>query len=253
MTRYNVWLDQLGLQDIDPAIYITDVQEQPSSQLFTTAARAGGDGLFLTRRARQSLSVTVCFAIRETRPERRQAILQKVRAWAQQGSYLSTSDRPHQRLRVEPEVLPALQSALKWTEALSLTFTAYTAPYWEEDVPATATSAHPMLTLPGDAASAPLDLRWPCTATETGTLTITTPMSGITFQDVPLAAGQELIISHESGWLTATLGGVDVLPFRTPDSSDDLLLPCGQTSTVSFTLNGAAAEGCTFSARGRWL
>ncbi len=251
MTRYQVWLDQQGLQDIDPAIYITDIQEQPPSQLLSTAARAQGDGVFLARRNRQSLSVTVRFAIREPRPARRQAVLQKVRVWAQQGEFLSTSDRPHQRLRVQVENLPALQSALKWTDALPITFTAYTAPWWEDAQPTT--SATSTLYLPGDAPSAPMDLRWVCAGNPPAELTITTPLSSITFRDLPVSKGRELVISHESGVLTATVDRHDVLPHRTPESSDDLLLPCGQSSTVTITADGAAATGCTFSARGRWL
>lgn len=251
MTRYQVWLDQQGLQDIDPAIFITDIQEQPPSQLLSTAARAQGDGVFLARRNRQSLSVTVRFAIREPSPARRQAVLQKVRAWAQQGSFLSTSDRPLQRLKVQAENLPTLQSALKWTDALSITFTAYEAPFWEDSQPTTATASS--LYLPGDAPSAPMDMRWVCNSAAPDVVTMATPLSSITFRGLPLKAGQELVISHESGILTATIDGADVLPCRTPESSDDLLLPCGQTSTVTLTADGQAATGCTFTARGRWL
>lgn len=250
MTRYKVWLDQQGLQDLDPAICIIDLQEQPPSQLLSTAARAQGDGVFLARRARQSLSVTVRFAIREPHPARRQAILHKVRTWAQ-GSYLTTSDRPQQRLKVQAESLPTLQSALKWTDALSITFTAYETPFWEDAQPtASATST---LYLPGDAPSAPVDVRWLCAADAPDEVTIATPLSRLTFCGLPLHAGQELVISHESGTLTATIDGADVLPHRTPESSDDLLLPCGQTSTVTLTADGAAASSCIFSARGRWL
>ncbi|MBQ8312612.1 MAG: hypothetical protein IJX84_05345 [Clostridia bacterium] len=249
MTRYKVWLDQQGLQDLDPAIHIIDLQEQPPSQLLSTAARAQGDGVFLARRTRQSLSVTVRFAIREPRPARRQAILQKVRTWAQ-GSYLSTGDRPQQRLKVQAENLPTLSSALKWTDALSITFTAYEAPFWEDAQPTSATST---LYLPGDAPPAPLDMRWVCSSNAPAEVTIATPLSSITFRDLPLKAGQELVISHESGTLTATIDGADVLPHRTPESSDDLLLPCGQISTVTVTADSTTTSGCIFSARGRWL
>ena len=250
MTRYKVWLDQQGLQDLDPAIHIIDLQEQPPSQLLSTAARAQGDCVFLARRTRQSLSVTVRFAIREPRPARRQAILQKVRTWAQ-GSYLSTGDRPQQRLKVQAENLPTLSSALQWTDALSITFTAYEAPFWEDAQPTT--SATSTLYLPGDAPAAPVDMRWVCSSNTPAEVTIATPLSSITFRDLPLKAGQELVISHESGVLTATIDGADVLPSRTPESSDDLLLPCGQTSTVTVTADGVEASGCIFSARGRWL
>ena len=250
MTRYKVWLDQQGLHDIDPAICILDLQEQPPSQLLSTAARAEGDGVFLARRVRQSLSVTVRFAIREPHPARRQAILQKVRTWAQ-GSVLSTGDRPQQRLKVQAESLPTLSSALKWTDALSLTFTAYEVPFWEDAQPTTSTV--PTFYLPGDAPAAPLDMRWSSAISTPHVVTITTPMSSITFRDLPLHAGQELTISHETGVLTATIDGADVLTHRTPESSDDLLLPCGQANTVTVTADGTDVSGSIFYARGRWL
>lgn len=252
MTRYNVWLNGLGLQDIDPAIHITDVQEHAPEPLLTTAVRALGDGLHTLRRTRQSLSVAVRFAVREYQPARRSAILQRIRAWALQGGSLSIGNRPGQRLMVDPAALPTSHSALRWTEELTLLFTARTTPYWEEAYP-TQASAPATLVLPGDAPAAPMELRWCCTSSASVDLTITTPLTSMTFRELPALIGKELVISHEAGVLTAFIGETDVLPFRTPESSDDLLLPCGVSSLVSVQVNGADAQGCTVAARGRWL
>lgn len=252
MTRYHVWLNGLGLQDIDPAIFITDVQEHAPEPLLTTAPRAQGDGLHILRRSRQSLSVAVRFAVREYQPARRSAILQKIRAWALQGGSLTTGDRPGQRLCVDPAELPSAHSTLRWTEELTLLFTARSLPYWEEASPTQAITPATLM-LPGDAPSAPMELHWCCTATAAVVLTITTPLSTMTFIDLPAVTGQELVITHASGVLTAFIGETDVLPCRTPESSDDLLLPCGVASAVTVTVDGAAAQGCTVSARGRWL
>lgn len=251
MTRYHVWLNGLGLQDIDPTVYITDVQEYAPEPLLTTAPRALGDGLHVLRQSRQSLSVAVRFALREYQPARRSAILQKIRGWAAQGGSLTTSQRPGQRLMVDPAALPA-HSALRWTEELTLLFTARIAPYWEEAYPVQS-SVPITLTLPGDAPAAPMELRWPCTATASADMTITTPLSSLSFHALPAIVGQELVISHKAGVLTAFIGETDVLPCRTPESSDDLLLPCGTPALVSVKVNGADAQGCTVSARGRWL
>lgn len=252
MTRYRVWLDDLGLQDIDPSIYIIDVQEHAPHQGLTTAAKAAGDGLHVLHRSRESLSVELRFTIREQRPARRSAILQRVKAWARQGGSLAVGHRPGLRLMVGPGQLSNF-SSLRWTETLTLTFTAYHVPYWEDAHPTQATASPATLFLPGDAPAAPVDLRWRSSLSGLLTLTITTSLSNITLRDVSVTAEQELLISHDTGVLTATLDGVDILPLRTPESSDDLLLPCGKTSTVTVTANNEAVQGCTLIARGRWL
>jgi len=253
MTRYQVWLDGLGLQDVHPAIRVLDVQEETPSRQFTTASRALGDGQFVTRRSRNSLSITVRFAIREYSPARRKAIMQDIRAWAQ-GRWLSLGDRPGQRLLVEAETLPAVQSALKWTDACSVSFIACASPYWEEAIPVPAGQASPVITPPGDAPCCPLDLRWKCGSTSGKiTLSVTTPLSSIVFSDLPINTGQELIISHENGFLSATVNGADVLACRTPQSSDDLLLNCRKANAVTVSVTGASTGDYTLSARGRWL
>lgn len=253
MTRYNVWLDGLGLQDIDPAIYITDIQEHAPAQLISTSALASGSGMHVTRQNRQSLTVTVLFAIRARDPVRRKTVMQAIRHWAG-GRYLTLNDRTGQRLAVETRNLPAIQSALRWTDTCSVSFTAYAVPFWEEASPVQSSAASPVLTPAGDAPSCPMDIRWRSTlSASAATLTVTTPLSSITFDNLPIASGQELVITHEQGVLSATVSGADVLPFRTPDSSDDLLLACGQANSVTIRVNGSAAQNYTLSARGRWL
>lgn len=253
MTRYQVWLDGQGLMDIHPAIRIIDVQEDAPSRQFATASRAGGDGQFVTRRSRNSLTVTVRFAIREYSPAGRKAIMQQVRAWAG-GRWLTLGDRPGQRLLVEVSELPGVHSALKWTDVCTVSFIACASPYWEEAVPVRTGPDAPTLSPVGDAPCCPLDFRWVCrSSTDKVTLTITTPMSSITFSGLPVANGQEVCISHEQGVLCATVNGSDALPWRTPHSSDDLLLHCGRANSVSVIISGATPGDYTLSARGRWL
>lgn len=252
MTRNNVWLDGLSLQAIDPAIFITDVQEHEPEQQVITAARAAGEGQHLLRQTRQCLSVTIRFAIREQHVARRSAVLQKVKAWCRQGGFLSISQRPGLRLCVSPGRLNTL-SALRWTEELTLTFTAHHTPWWEEAFPTQITLPKSSLNLPGDASSAPMDLRWVCSFSGTVDLCVSTPLSAITFSGLSITKKQELLLTHREGVLVATLDGTDILPYRTPESSDDLLLVCGDTNAVAVTVNGETAAGCILSARGRWL
>lgn len=251
MTRFQVWLNGMSLQDVDPSIRITDVQELAPNQLTVTASRAGGDGLRLLHRTRQSLSVTVRFTIREYSPARRKAALTAVLAWARQGGWLTLGDRPGQRLHVAADTLPYLESALGWTKELFLGFTAYESPYWEENA-STLFPAGRKVLLPGNAPSAPADFRWIVPGGSVD-LRIETPLSCIHLDGLSTVSGQTLALTHTAGLPVITLDGKDMLAWRTPDSSDDLLLPCGEASTVAVSCNGAAVDDCTVTARGRWL
>lgn len=244
MSRYDVWLNGRALHGLDPCLCITDMQELPPQQLLTTAARALGDGVHVLRQARQRLSVEVRFVIRAYAPARRKAVLQLVQAWAGSGGVLTLGDRPGQQLKVIVQELPQLQSALRWTEELSLTFTACQCPYWEQRIPTQFTPG--AVTLPGNGPNAPVDFQWTSPG-GVASFRAETPLSRLVLE-LPTTTGQVLTLTHQAGVPVMALDGVDVLPYRTPDSSDDLLLPCGCASTISVT------EGdCTLWARGRWL
>lgn len=249
MTRHQVWLNGRALHSMNPAIRITDVQELPPVQFVSALQRASGDGMHLLRQARQSLSVEVRFVIREYATEKRMAALQQVLTWAQPGGILTLGDRPRQRLLVTAAQLPTLQSALRWTEELSLLFTAYHGPYWEDAFPTSFTPG--TLRLPGNGPAASVDFRW-LTLGGSVQFCAETPLSRLCL-NLSCAENQELLLTHLNGIPLLTLNGQDVLACRTPDSSDDLLLPCGTACTVRITANGQPAEGCTLSARGRWL
>lgn len=244
MFRHQVWLNGQALHRIDPAICITDVQELPPKQLLTTAARAAGDGLYMLRQARQSLSVEVRLVIREYAVEKRKALLQAVQAWVAAGGALALGDRPGQQLNVFLQEPPCLQSALRWTEEIALRFTACQSPYWEQASPTCFSPGE--ITLPGNGPAAPVDLCWTAPGGQV-TFCAETPITRLSL-NLSTAKGQQLVLAHRAGVPVITLSGQDVLSFRTPDSSDDLLLPCGTPSTVSITQGE-----CTLSARGRWL
>lgn len=241
ITRYGVWLDGLPLHAIDPTIYITDIQEQPSHMDVQTHPRASGDGLRVTKRTRQSLSVVVRFVVREYDVMRRKAILQKIIGWAKAGKYLEINDRPEQRLRVEVDTMPTIQSALRWTQELSIAFTAYGSPYWEESMPDTFTTSGTVQQLVnGDADKAFPDVE---VSPSASTVTVTVGDSHITLENVSGA----VLIAHDNGVLSITEDGVPVLGKRTADSSDDLVCIPGEVNTFS-----VAGGSALFTVRGRW-
>lgn len=242
LTRYGVWLDNISLHEIDPTIYITDIQEQPAAMNVLTHPRAAGNGLFVTRRTRDSLSVLVKLAIREYDVTRRKAIMQKIIAWAKGGKYLAINDRPGQRLRVEVDTLPTIASALKWTQELAITFTAYAFPFWVNEYPDTlTTSGAASMMVMGDADSAPVDV----SITPSGnTVTIRADNTTMTVNDV---SGNVEISHGDDGILRIVSNGESILSHRTPESSDDLTATPGRMN--DFSIEGGTA---VFRVRGVW-
>lgn len=241
-TRYSAWLDGLPLHEIDPSIYILDIQEDPAQVDVTTAPKAGGVGRFVITKQRQSLSVTISFAIREYDVTRRKAIMQEIVAWAKGGKYLFINDRPNQRLKVEVDELPTITSALKWTQALSITFTAYAFPYWENDYTDTlTTSSEASMTVTGDADRAPVDVTIEANG---GMVTVKADKTTISLTDV---SGIVEISHDDNGILRLLSNGESILSKRTPESSDDLIATPGRVN--DFSVSGGKA---TFRVRGVW-
>ncbi len=260
ITRYSVWMNNKGLQDIDESIYIKDIREKEPKQQAITAARAWGDGLRLLRLQRKSLSVDVRFEIRERDPARRRDICSRIRSWAREG-YLTTSDRPGQRLYVVCDRLPTVDSALRWTRDIEMTFTAYDVPYWEAITPAkcTVTAQTPFgdgqvrdtvtMRMVGDVAS-PLD----ATITAAGKINFLRVALGdgqtITLEDLGMKSGDVLTISHDSrGILALKKNGESVLNKRTAKSYDELMISPNESVTIALRADAV----CTgvFSVRGR--
>lgn len=242
VTRYMASLDGLPLHDIDPTIYITDIQEQAPQMNVVTHPRAAGHGMYRTRHARESVSVVIRFSIREYSTARRKAVLEQVIAWARDGGSLEINDRPGQALRVVLDVPPTITSSLHWTQELSMTLTAYDQPYWfgidSVTVPA---NGDALLFVPGNAPEAAVDAEITATA---GTVTLAVGNTAITLEDV----SGDISIDHVDGILRITSGGESILHKRTPESSDDLLAIPGRGIPVY--ISGGTA---TVTARGAWV
>ena len=255
-TRYDVYMDNLPLDAVDPAIYVTDVQETPVSYDATTLQRAKGDGLRVLRRLRDSKQVRVSFMVRETDVDRRRDMIQRAAAWAMGGRYLSLGDRPGQRLRVVCDTLPSVTSALRWTQDLIMVFTAYAMPYWEADTPIRASFTGKSGTAAiRQAGTATCFLEADIANTSGATLTSLSLTAGgqkMAFSGLALGAGKTLKIYYDENWiLRAEVDGASVLAQRTEDSADDLILPPGRSTTV--TIEASHAVSVTLKARGLWL
>lgn len=250
MTRYSAWLDGIGLHDISPKLYIMDIEESYPDVSVLTASNAGREGLRVTNRRRQSLTVVIRFMVHEYDTTARKNIFQQIGAWAK-GKYLTISDRPGQRLRVHCDRVPTVQSSLKWTGTQSITFTAYEKPYWENETTTKATitgsSGTWEMTVPGTAEKAPVEVTVNNTGTDTLTdLALTVGDTKMMFTGLNVAAGASMRIYYDDE-------GVLHLPVgqRTAESSDELQAVCGETTAISMSANTMVSA--LFEARGRYL
>ena len=130
VSLYGVELDEL-----DPRIVITGIDEAEGRDEITAVSVAGGSGQRITNRRRESLDVTVRFAmdIPKTRLQERAALMEKVKKWASGGGRQRVNYRPQRRLFVVLAQAPGEGDLFRWTNDYALVFRAYQVPYWTDE------------------------------------------------------------------------------------------------------------------------
>lgn len=252
ITRYGCAIDGIGLADIDPTIYVTDIQETTPKMRAVTLNNATHEGLYLTRLQRQSLAITITFEIHEYDPERRKAVAERVSAWAHDG-WLSIRDRPGQRLFVVCDRLPVVPSALKWTGKITLGFTAYALPFWQETFAASASvsgASGKFRLSPAGNMDCYLEAKIRADGGTVNSLTIAANGQTYAFTGLGLQSGQTLEIgySDEHHRQYMRIGGASVLSRRTAESADDILLHPHTGNEIS--VNADSAVMAKFYTRG---
>lgn len=254
MTRYDaavngVWLSELDFLD---RLIVKDIQEEAPRNRTTTLRRPASEGLLLSMHKRESLRVAVTFVVWEQDVEMRKELVQRVNEWAmvQEIVRLEINDRPGEMLfarALEPAVVP---SALRWTEEITIVFTAYEMPFWQDlDPSQITTESNASLYVRGIG-----ETRCDVYIKNSGSFAVTdVTVSGgdtrIQFQGISLPAGETLAVTHDNrGFISAKIGDTSVLIHRTAESDDDLLLKCGQSNALSVSSDGTVTA--TFKARG---
>ena len=254
-TRYDCMLDGIDISSLSPDIYLLDVQIETPNDEITTSTLAGRDGQRMMHRRTNAQRVSVAFEIHNQNVEMRMQALDAVRAWASKGGYLTIRDMPGKRLYVICDSLPALSSALKWTQRLTVSFAAYACPWWEDVSPTLVTingNGSKTVFVPGYAAPCAVEVE----VTNTGSaavssVTVTAGSTVMTFAGLPLASGKTLIIgTDENGIDYARIDGAGVLAYRTPESADMLSLEAGKTQNLAVSANGTVTA--KFKIRGRY-
>lgn len=251
-SRFEVCLNGIALSDIHPAsIYITDIAYAPAAPQIKADRLMGRHGGFSGRPYIEKTEISVSLMIREYDTAARQAVAQSVIAWAYSGGWLTASDRPGQRIYVRCTKLPAVTSALKWTEALTIGFTAYDFPFWQSIAPVTVSldsGDEGTLRFPG---GIPTEAEAVITAEETMTAaTVTVGDTAISLAGINIAAGDtvEIRYTDDRHIMEIVSGTTSLLDKRT--GADDLIVNPG-ANAVSFTSTGDAS--CIIKAREVYL
>lgn len=249
--RFSCALNGLSPQSLDGAIRVTDLTElSPRYRMISTPVQGG---MRMLSRVRESLTVRISLIIAEYDPALRRAALSKVNRWAARGGWLTVSDRPGQRLRVDYCTVPVM-SALGWSDEIHLECTATTVPYWEEaeERRAATGEGEGLLTLGGTAEDCPVQAEIRNNGEGDLTrLTIACQGTAMTFTGLSVSPGGMVNITENGGVLSAWTEGRSILPCRTADSADLLLATGGQGNAVS--ASGDQPVSAIFRARGRFV
>lgn len=250
-TQFECALNGVSLSGLDHRLCILDIRED-APKMRLPLSPVHGEGLRLLARVRESLTVHIRFVIHEENAAQRSQVFSSVCAWAQKGGVFTASIRPEKQLHVICCALPA-HSAQDWTQALTLSFVTTHCPYWE-DVTATqvSTGSTATLLIPGTAEFTPVSAVVINTGTEPITrLTLRCSDTQLFFEDIHLAANSIFTFMYSDGLPSAWGDGVNALSFRTPQSADLLLAPCGKSCTAFASADQPLQA--VFSARGRYL
>lgn len=257
ISRYEAYMDGIALSSVHPELIILDISHNPADKSYNTGMLANRKGLIITGETQQGASVTVLFELHIYSIAERQRAVQEVQRWAS-GRILETNDREGQQLYVRCTQMPKIESALKWTEPIGMTFTAFERASWEEKTPAVldiaaGTAGSSSLFVPGNNGKTVVEIEaTPAVGSTLDAFSITVGNTTMTFASLGATNANPLIITYDDRLIQSIrCGTTSKMDKRTGESSDDLLAECGAVNDVSFTAGVSTAV--TLSAKGVWL
>lgn len=239
---FEATLGGVDFSSLADELILLDIVEEPAQMDTQTAQRALGSGMIRMVNRRKSLSVRIVYQIRTQDVVRRAAVRDLVAEWSANGGSLEINSRPGKVLPVVMDAVPAIDSNADWSKDLTMTLTAYAMPYWRskagagaqiDTVYVSSENVHykaTVITPKGNAGAAPAT----ATVVNAGTapLTYLKILAGKTFfefEGFNIPSGGVVMITYDVNGLLDVRGMVytrdeSLLPYRTADSSDDLLL-----------------------------
>ena len=250
-SRYEAYMDSVSLSGLDDSIFILDISHPAAERSRSLVNIANRSGSFLSSEKRSPISVVITFEIHKYGIADRQAVCDKVVKWAG-GSVLKTNDMTDKQLVCVCDQYPSVNSAKRWTDPITMTFTAYEFPYWEDTTQTTltltGTQTSGTLAVPGVIDDAFVEATITANAAVTE-ISLTVGSTNFTLENLELTNGDVVTIAYDSRKLLSIMHGtVSLLGKRTGASSDDLLAKCGKT--VTFAVEADASVTVVFKVRG---
>lgn len=138
-------------------VWVEDIQYAEPSIKRTIETAGDADGGIITKTYREKASVTVLFNVLTWDPVERYDAIEAIRTLASKGGTILTSNRPKRALfNAVCETLPEITSSKDRTGELSMTFSSWAFPYWQDaadPTPSTLTGTNTSMSVsvPGNA------------------------------------------------------------------------------------------------------
>ena len=273
--KRRVSLGSKQLDEIDKRIVITGVDEAAGKDTISAVSIGGTDGQRITQVRRDTLDVTVKFAIavRNDHMETRATILEAVNKWAAAGGWLTLNYRPQRRLYVVLAQAPGGGDMFQWTNEYSIVFRAYGVPYWEAQTDTALLVSRTAAKGSMSGIQVPGNVRSPVSFTVTNrsgatintitNLQVKDSKGNITkmgFTGLGMTASQQLQIGYDrtNGMFIQFIKLYDmqtgkstpVAAARTPASDDEFIAEPGQ---IGITWDAQRAVELQVITMGRWL
>lgn len=252
-------LGGVQLDSLDSRIIITGIDEAAGKETITAVSTGAGPGQRVTLRKRETLDVTVRFAmkIKNSSMSARSTLLDTVNAWAGPGGWLTLGHRDGKRLNVLLAQAPGGGDQYQWTNDYTILFRAYGVPYWEDSTETTQTLSSGsvqsgFITVPGNTETVGEVTVKNISGSTISTVNVQMGSSLMTFGSLSLANGSSLVIDHihtaDLYCVRAKIGSTSVLGKRS--GADDFYVNPG-TQGISVSASGSVQA--TYSVRGRYL
>lgn len=253
------------LDSLDDRIIITGIDEAAGKDNITAVGSAAGFGQRITGQRRDTLDVTVKFALNIKNTSRsmmadREELLEKINAWAvsNSGGWLRIGHKPGRRLRVMLAQAPGAGDMYNWSNEFTMVFRAYSIPFWEDNAatemtPKGVTNMHQFyIDVPGNTDTV-MDMTVENKSGKTiNNITLTVGGKKISFSGLGLGGSESLVIDHvhtgKKYYFRATAGGKSALAKRT--GQDDFYVTPGKTLVK---VEADRAVKVTASVRGRYI
>lgn len=132
-----VALNGQNLDELHGSIVISGIEFHAPSENIQTIGRVSGTGLRVVSQRYESLEAVIRWAmdVPKTNLFLRRQIYESVVCWAMRTGWLTVNFAPGRRMYVDKTVLMDPGDLRNWTDEYTITFRAYSVPFWQDEIP----------------------------------------------------------------------------------------------------------------------